>query len=198
MLIGSTYIPPSHFDHFHWLVTERPSHVASWFYWMERRSPHEGEYVDLSTVDELLRPIVEEAQSKGILTLPSCQGHWVDIDVMRQQVRWLAREAERMRYGLLPLIDVETGTVHLPTLPQYTAPEPTDLLRPMLYHQGVGRMGFGLEDEDMARWLSGRLSSIGGTRLEGTKVSVVVKGVAPDDLENRWLRVHRAIQQIPS
>ena len=174
MKFGADYIPPSEFDDFHWLKSCGDGPV--WHYWLRRDHPHRGEVVDLRTVDPLLRPLVKYAQENGLLTKPSCQGHFYDGAWIEQAHQRLVEEAEQVRNGTLPLYEVETSRWYIAEVPDWTPPELDAMKAGVLAHTGVGRIAF--------VWPDGR------------EVEFRVEGKNPFDLRRKWERVYGMLREM--
>ena len=191
---GSTYVPPSDFDTYRWLEPARPEWAPRWFYWIIRDRAHEGEFVDLNTVDDLLKPIVALAQDNDIRTFPSCQGHFYSTGDLQDQSYWLQMETAHIRNGLLPFRDVETGTILRPKIANWTYPSSTSLTRMMKRHEGEGRIGF-LMDEDLGYAFCRYLHPSIKTRVTGDKVDVMVKADNEKGLVRSWENVEQALRR---
>lgn len=196
---GATYITPVNFDSVHWLRPERPAGAPVWHYWVSRLTPNLGSPVDLSTVDPMLRSMVAYAQSKGILTLPSCEGHFFNEAGFEAQYQWLLAEVPKLRAGTLRLWDVETCKLYQPQIPNWMPPEKNALRNLIRCFNGIGRIGFSFADPAQADyfvrlldWVSEAYAEKRGDR---TVVSVIVRGASSEELAQRWQGVETALRR---
>jgi hypothetical protein len=199
-LFGATYVPFTDFDNLRWLVPERPPGVPVWHYWLTRTEPNVGSRVDTTTVDPLLRDIVAYAHSRGIFTLPSCQGHFFDPAAFEAIYRGLVGDAEEIRAGTLLFRDTETGKLYQPRLPDWVPPEKEELRRKLQQISGVGRLGFSFPDMAHARYFERMISPFteATSEYKGNRavVAVVVRGQSPEDLRQRWQGVYTALRRV--
>lgn len=140
--MDAAYVPPEQFCVKRWW---RPARSGfAWFY--HSPAPFRGSTFlkDYSTVDEDLRPIVKMLHSMGIPTMPSCQGHWPDKGWAKRCFEDLQRDAQRIRMGGMPMIDVETGVVVNFSDPFYSMPwfSWQDFHEELVRNQGRGYLAF--------------------------------------------------------
>lgn len=196
---GANYISPAYFDAYHWLKPVRPPGEPVWHYWVTRSTPNVGSRVDLATVDPMLRSMVAYAQSRGILTLPSCEGHFFQEPWFDAMYRALLDDVEELRAGTLVLRDVETGALHQPRLPNWTPPPRAPTRNVLRCFSGVGRIGFSFPDSARAdffrRLVTGASEVVLEPRGNRAVVTVVVRGLNPDDLRQRWQGVEAALRR---
>ena len=196
MHFGANYLSPLQFDTVHWLQTQRLEQAPVWYYWITRSTPHQGSLVDLTTVDPLLVPLVTAAQKKGILTLPSCEGHFVDLVDLNEQYRWLIAEEQALQQGL-DLKDVESQRHVKIRIPGWRAPKKEDLDRLLRMYQGVGRVGFAFRDLEQAHRIAQAAKASCRVDLEKrspvTVVSLSLRGRSANDLRDRWTHLQRIV-----
>lgn len=197
---GATYITPVNFDSVHWLRPERPPGAPVWHYWISRLSPNLGSTVDLNTVDPMLQSMVAYAQSRGVLTLPSCQGHFFDPVTYADQYRWLLAEVPLIQAGTLRLRDVETGKIHQPRIPDWTPPNETQTAALVRCFNGIGRIGFSFNNPQTSAQFARFVSPVAAEVAEEQRgdrfiVLVVVRADSPAALAQRWQGVETALRR---
>ena len=202
-ILSAGYIEPSMFDRVRWFRPARAKGVPVWHYWTPRTTPHLGERVDLATVDPLLRNMVAFAQARGVLTTPSCEGHFFDAAWFDAAYRGLLADAPLLRAGALPMQDVESGAVIRPRVAGWTPPPYVETRDAVAANNGKGQIGFSFSDvpsfpkaayaECFARSVAPFADAYMERRGPRTVVTVVVRGSDPDDLRGRWAGVERAL-----
>ena len=203
MRLSAGYISPDMFDRVRWFRPARARGVPVWHYWTPRTTPHLGERVDLATVDPLLRNMVAFAQARGVLTTPSCEGHFFDAAWFDAAYRGLLADAPLLRAGALPMQDVESGAVIRPRVVGWTPPPYAETRDAVAANNGKGQVGFSFSDvpsfpkaayaECFARSVAPFADAYMERRGPRTVVTVVVRGSDPDDLRARWAGVERAL-----
>ena len=90
-----------------WFIS--PRH-RDWFYHIERQLPPSPVLMRwLDHLDPQLSPLIDLFQSQGVLTLPSCAGHYRTDEWCSKAYDNLIKDAETIQKDGLPLIEVETG-----------------------------------------------------------------------------------------
>lgn len=196
MQFGAQHIAVQDFDYFNWLRPIRDVGQPTWYYWTLRETVNQGSYVDLSTVDPLLRDMVAGAQEVGVKTLPSCQGHFPNDDYLTNQIELLREEEHLIREGRLLMENVETGRVTKPRYPKYRVPPSEWLRHGVEQAMGCGRVGFVFEHRAPAIELTVICSPLGRVRCDGTRVSIQVFGRNQSDLRFLWSEVEKAVFSI--
>lgn len=198
--ISGAYIRPDMFDRVRWFRPARAKGVPVWHYWTPRTTPHLGERVDLATVDPMLRSMVAFAQARGVLTTPSCEGHFFDAAWFDAAYRGLLADAPLLRAGALPMQDVESGAVIRPRVVGWTPPPYAETRDAVAANNGKGQIGFAFPEAAMPRWgecFARSVAPFADAYMERrgprTVVTVVVRGSDPDDLRMRWAGVERAL-----
>lgn len=198
--LGATYITPANFDAVHWLRPVRAPGAPCWHYWISRLTPNLGSPVDLSTVDPMLRSMVAYAQSRGVLTLPSCEGHFFDPAQFERIYASLVADVPLVRAGALVLRDVETGKIYRPRLPNWTPPDKKQTAGIVRCFSGIGRIGFSFPEPYRARLFASHARPFAAEVTEEQRgdriiVSVVVRGSDARDLQRKWQGVDAALRR---
>ena len=196
---GASYVSFAHFDRLRWFLPERAPGVPVWHYWLTRSKPNGGSGVDMATVDPMLRNIVRYAHSRGISTLPSCQGHFYDPVDFQRMYAGLVEDADAIRAGTLLFRDTETGERYQPRFPEWVPPNKEVLHCDLQNISGAGRLGFSFPDTPHARSFAREItpftevtSTYNGERVV---VAAVVRGQSAKDLRQRWQRVYTALRR---
>jgi hypothetical protein len=201
--LSAGYIAPEMFDRVRWLRPARGPGVPVWHYWTPREKPHLGERVDLATVDPLLRGMVAFAQARGVLTTPSCEGHFFDAAWFDAAYRGLLADVPQIRAGTLWMQDVESGALYRPRIPGWLPPPYAETRDAVAANNGKGQVGFSFPEavlprygECFARSVAPFAEAYAERRGPRTVVTVVVRGSDPDDLRRRWAGVERALHGV--
>lgn len=89
-----------------------PNHTA-WYYHTPRVMPSEElspKFLE-ATLDKPLRLLALGLNSLGYTTLPSCSGHYKDVEELNEAYDHLVADARMIRKGGLELQDVENGNI---------------------------------------------------------------------------------------
>lgn len=196
---GATYLAPGTFDRVHWLLPERPAGSPRWHYWLSRSTPNLGSPVDLSTVDPMLKGTVALAQSRGVLTLPSCEGHFFDGERFDAQYRQLVADVPAIRAGTLRLRDVETGAVYRPRVPNWMPPEYEKTRSLLRCFSGIGGIGFSFPEPSRAALFAQFAAPVAAEVTQETRggryiVSVIVRGSTREELSGKWRAIASALE----
>ena len=203
MRLSAGYIAPEMFDRVRWLRPARAKGVPVWHYWFPREKPHIGERVDLATVDPLLRGMVAFAQARGVLTTPSCEGHFFDAAWFDAAYRALLADVPQIRAGTLWMQDTESGALYRPRIPGWLPPPYAETRDAVAANNGKGQVGFSFPEavlprygECFARSVAPFAEAYTERRGPRTVVTVVVRGSDPDDLRRRWAGVEWALHGV--
>ena len=203
MRLSAGYIAPEMFDRVRWLRPARGPGEPVWHYWFPRETPHLGERVGLATVDPLLRGMVAFAQARGVLTTPSCEGHFFDAAWFDAAYRALLADVPQIRTGTLWMQDTESGALYRPRIPGWLPPPYAETRDAVAAHNGKGQIGFSFPEaalprygECFARSVAPFAEAYMQRRGPRTVVTVVVRGSDPDDLRIRWAGVARSLHGV--
>lgn len=170
MKIEGLLVPPHRFRRYRWVIPLDVEHPSQWHYGVPRGSPHQGSLgVDMSTVDEPLKPIVGQLHAMGVPTLPSCAGHFGrQPERVMQAARDMAAQEGPIRGRGLRAVDVESGEEVELRSQEWRSPSAAELMRGFRSWAGVGYLGAVLpidlvpDKPSAMRW--GRIQPVRGAR----------------------------------
>lgn len=141
------FVPHEQWGEFSWLapLAER---LEPWYYASprdvapeERTIPEDPGFLD--TVDPAIRRLVAWLHSRGVPTGPSCAGHELEDETLKEIFRGLELDALEVSNGGLKLRDPEDGKLYLLEDPGYELPWDQDsFVRRARAHQRRGWLPF--------------------------------------------------------
>lgn len=202
MIFSITLVKPEQFGAKRWWRPDRPG--EAWFY--HTPAPHRPpSYMkDYTTVDPQIRRLVMWLHSRGMPTFPSCSGHFHKKKWAEKCYEALQRDAERIRYGGLDMIDVENGTRVTCTDPYWSLPWGNweNFYWELNDQDANGYLCFAVPRTSVIFQYLGQLRALPGVSAEVGMIAnriclaVRVRTADPVSQANAWHSVERFLRQV--
>ncbi len=195
MKITPELIPHSHFQNGIWLL---PVNGSNWYYFLKKKNTNTISNNDfIESVDGPLKELVKFLHRKKIKTTPSCAGHHLGTNNLKNKYKGLYEDGKHIKNGGLQLMDIQNRKLYNYQDKNYQLPwNKEEFVTELRSYQQKGIIGLRLGNRKTVKEKLLKLKIEGVSVTEKDKILFIsINETSREKNKKKWKEITKAVKE---